>query len=274
MTPRLEQTAEALGDVRRLFYEPGAFGDCSLSDVAESLAASSRSASGGTTRLSDRVHAMVRRTWPATPGSPATPREPSSKARQALGQIRPSTLSLWCRTPTPHALPVALRKTRSPRASIVQEARNWRSWAPVPEQTRRRRHERRNGRAMKAKGSAFERQVAEYLRDHGHPHAERAYGAGRPADVGDLDGLPGYVVECKCHRTIDLAGFMHEAVAEAANVGPDIVPVVIAKRRNRPIRDATWSCACATGRSSSGRPTMPGTRRDPGHLSRRATPPP
>jgi len=95
-----------------------------------------------------------------------------------------------------------------------------------------------NGRAMKARGSQFERDVAQFLRDNGHPYVERAYGAGRPDDRGDLDGLPGYVVEVKCHRALDLAGFVDEAVREAANVGGDIVPVVIAKRRNRPVADA------------------------------------
>ena len=49
-----------------------------------------------------------------------------------------------------------------------------------------------NGRAMKAKGSAFERDVVAFLRDHGHPFAERHYGAGRPEDVGDIDGIPGW----------------------------------------------------------------------------------
>lgn len=95
-----------------------------------------------------------------------------------------------------------------------------------------------NGRAMKAKGSAFERELVRYRRDRGHPYVERAYGAGRSDDRGDLDGLPGYVVEVKCHRALDLAGFVDEAVREAANVGGDIVPVVIAKRRNRPVADA------------------------------------
>src|ERR1039458_8619926 len=34
-----------------------------------------------------------------------------------------------------------------------------------------------NGKAMKARGSQFERDVARYLAAHGHPYAERAYGA-------------------------------------------------------------------------------------------------
>ena len=95
-----------------------------------------------------------------------------------------------------------------------------------------------NGAGMKAKGSAFEREVVRVLRSHGHSHAARAYGAGRPRDVGDVAGLEGFVVEAKCHRTLDLAGWADEAAREAANAGERIVPVVVAKRRGRPAEDA------------------------------------
>lgn len=102
-----------------------------------------------------------------------------------------------------------------------------------------------NGASMKAKGSAFEREVVAVLREHGHRYAERSYGAGRPDDVGDVDGLPGYVLEVKAHRSIDLAGFMDEAIAEAANAGPGTIPVVVAKRRGRPAEDAYVVCRLA-----------------------------
>jgi hypothetical protein len=91
---------------------------------------------------------------------------------------------------------------------------------------------------MKRKGSAFERQVVTVLREHGHPGASRSYGAGRPKDVGDVAGLPGFCIEAKCHRSIDLAGWLDEATREAANAGPGVVPVVVAKRRGRPAESA------------------------------------
>lgn len=94
------------------------------------------------------------------------------------------------------------------------------------------------GSGPKRKGSRFELEVARYLAEHGHPYAERAYGAGRPSDVGDIDGLPGLCVEVKCHRALDLAGWVDEAIAEAANAGRGVVPVVVAKRRGRPTADA------------------------------------
>lgn len=95
-----------------------------------------------------------------------------------------------------------------------------------------------NGRAMKAKGSAFEREVVRVLHEHGHPHAARAYGAGRPRDVGDIAGVRGFALEVKACRSIDLAGWLDEAVREAANVGEGVVGVVVAKRRGHPTEDA------------------------------------
>lgn len=94
------------------------------------------------------------------------------------------------------------------------------------------------GAAPKRKGSSFEREVACFLREHGHPYAERAYGAGRPQDVGDIDGLPGYVIECKAHRSLDLAAFVDEAVSEAHNAGTGVVPVVVAKRRGNAVGES------------------------------------
>jgi hypothetical protein len=91
-----------------------------------------------------------------------------------------------------------------------------------------------NGRAMKAKGSQFERDVVAVLRSHGWPHAERSYGAGRPRDVGDIDGLPGFCIEVKNCKRIELASFMDEAATEASNVIlPNTWPVVVVKRRGK-----------------------------------------
>jgi Holliday junction resolvase len=94
------------------------------------------------------------------------------------------------------------------------------------------------GAAPKHRGSAFEREVVEVLRANGHPYAKRAYGAGKPKDTGDIDGVRGYAIECKAHRAMALAAWMDEAIAEAANAGPGVVPVVVAKRRGKPTSEA------------------------------------
>ena len=91
--------------------------------------------------------------------------------------------------------------------------------------------------ASKRKGSAFELDVVRYFQANGFPYAERAYGAGRPDDRGDIDGIPGWVVECKNHKAIDLAGWCTEATAEAVNARSHWW-CVIAKRRNRPVADS------------------------------------
>ena len=82
----------------------------------------------------------------------------------------------------------------------------------------------------KRKGSAFELEVARYLAAHGFPAAERAYGAGRPDDRGDIAGVPGVAIECKAVRAMDLAGWLTEAKREAENAGGKLA-VVVAKRR-------------------------------------------
>ena len=84
------------------------------------------------------------------------------------------------------------------------------------------------------KGSQYERDVVAYLRASGHPYAERHYGAGRPDDVGDLDGIPGWTIECKNHRSIDLSGWADEAERERTN-GRQPFAAVIAKRRGKPV---------------------------------------
>ena len=89
----------------------------------------------------------------------------------------------------------------------------------------------------KRKGDTFERDVVAYLRDKGFRYVERAYGAGRPEDVGDLDGIPGWCFELKNHQRIDLAGWVDEARREQANARAQF-SVVVAKRRGRPAAQA------------------------------------
>lgn len=91
---------------------------------------------------------------------------------------------------------------------------------------------------QRRKGSSFELAIVAYLKDHGFPFAERAYGAGRPDDRGDIDGIAGWTIEAKNHKTIDLAGWCSEASAEAANGTRSPRWAVVAKRRNRPVEDA------------------------------------
>lgn len=94
----------------------------------------------------------------------------------------------------------------------------------------------------KDKGSKFERDVARYLTEHGI-ECERTR-AGWADDRGDLDGpgLVNFAVECKDVGRIDLAGFCDQALMEALHKAKatrrNVTPVVVVKRRQRPVADA------------------------------------
>ena len=87
------------------------------------------------------------------------------------------------------------------------------------------------GVAPRRKGSQWECDVRDYLRSRGY-QADRAYGAGRPDDVGDIDGIPGFHIECKNHRRMDLAGWIDQA-SEGKGV-----PTLIVKRPRQPVGEA------------------------------------
>lgn len=66
----------------------------------------------------------------------------------------------------------------------------------------------------KQKGSAWERRLVDFLASHGHPNAERRVTEGKN-DRGDVSGVPGWVIEAKNCRQIDLSGWCDEAEKEA-----------------------------------------------------------
>lgn len=87
-----------------------------------------------------------------------------------------------------------------------------------------------SGNPNKDRGSEFERQVAKFLAENGFPYAERRYGAGNTQDKGDINGLPGLVIECKSVKTIDIPGFLREAEREKENAKADYGIVVIKRK--------------------------------------------
>jgi hypothetical protein len=101
------------------------------------------------------------------------------------------------------------------------------------------------GSAPKRKGSQFERDVVHYLREHGFSDCERAYGAGRPEDVGDVAGVPGVTIECKATKSINLAGFVDEVERERLNARQPF-GVVVVKRRGKGAADSYVVCNLST----------------------------
>jgi len=82
------------------------------------------------------------------------------------------------------------------------------------------------GRANRAKGADFERAIAAYLRLLGIP-ADRT-STGRAQHHGDIDGLPGLVLELKNTRQWRLGEWLDQATEKA---GPNRTAVIVLKRR-------------------------------------------
>lgn len=84
------------------------------------------------------------------------------------------------------------------------------------------------GAASRTKGAQYERDVVNHLKARGRLHIERRI-SGMDKDTGDINGIPGVVIECKNRKAIDLAGFCDQLAAEMAEADADH-GVVIVKR--------------------------------------------
>lgn len=83
----------------------------------------------------------------------------------------------------------------------------------------------------KARGDQWERDVVTALRGHGFPLAERRLRLGAHDDRGDIDGFPGWLMECKDTHALRLPEWIDEAKYEAGQHIYRPVPVLIVKRR-------------------------------------------
>jgi Holliday junction resolvase len=68
----------------------------------------------------------------------------------------------------------------------------------------------------RARGTAAETAVVDYLRTQGWPHAERR-AMGGAKDRGDIAGLVGVVLEVKAAARVELAAWVDETKTETAN---------------------------------------------------------
>jgi hypothetical protein len=87
----------------------------------------------------------------------------------------------------------------------------------------------------RAKGTRFERDVADVLADL-FPGVDRQVLRGKQ-DRGDIANVPGWTLECKAEKEIDLAGYMREAELEAKNAKTPYFAAIV-KRRNKSVADA------------------------------------
>lgn len=82
----------------------------------------------------------------------------------------------------------------------------------------------------KIKGTRFESEVVAYLNGNGYPLAERRSLKGT-LDKGDIvNGPPSFTLELKNEARLNLAGYMAEAEAEAANAGTPYFAAVVKRR--------------------------------------------
>ena len=94
------------------------------------------------------------------------------------------------------------------------------------------------------KGTRFESEVVDYLKERGFPHAERrALGGHR--DRGDIAGVPGWMLECKAEQRIDWAGYADEVRRQQEHAGTPNGAAVI-KRRGHPVERAYVQLDLAT----------------------------
>lgn len=92
-----------------------------------------------------------------------------------------------------------------------------------------------SGAASRRRGADAERKVVNWLRDNGYPDARR-YLAGDGRQPGDIDAIPGVVIEVKDVAASAWPSWCEQAAKQA---GVDRLPIVV--RRTRGTRDvALW----------------------------------
>ena len=90
----------------------------------------------------------------------------------------------------------------------------------------------------KQKGTAWETAVVNWL-NNWWPHVERRTLTGS-ADKGDIAGLVGVVIECKNHKTHQLAKWTDELNAEMANANADLGVLAIKRHGKAHPQDAYY----------------------------------
>jgi hypothetical protein len=91
-----------------------------------------------------------------------------------------------------------------------------------------------SGASSRRKGYTWEAAVVTWLRSKGWHGAERA-ASGAPSDILGCH----ITIECKSHKTLDLAGWVDQAAKAAALRPGDRQPhVVVVKRRGKTVSDA------------------------------------
>jgi hypothetical protein len=97
------------------------------------------------------------------------------------------------------------------------------------------------GRSNRRKGADTERMVVAWLRDNGWPDAKRRLAGNGQA--GDIDGVPGVLIECKYVARSAWPSWQRQALAEAT---PDTRLVVVVRRTPGVTDVGQWECRWMT----------------------------
>ena len=79
------------------------------------------------------------------------------------------------------------------------------------------------------KGKVFEREIAQYLREHGYIEARRGQQYKGGADSPDVIGLTGFHIECKRTERFDLYGSLKQSKRDS---GENEIPIVVHRKNN------------------------------------------
>ena len=81
----------------------------------------------------------------------------------------------------------------------------------------------------KRKGAVGEREIAQYLRDHGYSDARRGVQYQGGADSPDVIGLRGFHIEVKRVEHLNLNDAMEQSIRDSAK---DEIPIVVHRKNN------------------------------------------
>lgn len=93
-----------------------------------------------------------------------------------------------------------------------------------------------SGARSRRKGRAWENAVAGWLRSHGFPLAQRREYL--DANLGDIEGVPGWSLEAKAAGTLSLGAWVEQAQRQAENAGVDRYAVVVKRHGRASPKDA------------------------------------
>lgn len=83
--------------------------------------------------------------------------------------------------------------------------------------------------ASKQKGTKFETECVRYMQERGMETVGRQILTGN-RDIGDIAGIPGWVIECKNTNSANWAAWMDETEVERRNAGADFGLLVVRRR--------------------------------------------